>query len=240
MSTVDPLLGDRRRRQYVPLSTHFAHGETGRRILAEWGPEGLLAWVCLLAAAKRSPEQGSFEWTSEPEAWYLLGLPGHRPEWTFEAFAKWLGRYKLANTTRSGEVRKTSITAWKAWNKTIERDHEAARKRRKRAENTPDNTPDDIPPIPRTEGEVEVDTPLPPVQENGRRPGGARRRRGGAPSDMPPSDPMQTLPIGCEHCSLRFPDTPAAQEHTLHVHRHRLDPDTARELELAVYGDDNP
>lgn len=238
MSTVDPLAGDQRRRQYVPLSVHFAHGETGRRILAEWGPTGLLTWVSLLAAAKRSPEQGVFEWSSEPEAWYLLGLAAHAPEWTFEAFVKWLGRYKLANTTRSGEVRKTSITAWKAWNKQIGRDLDAARKRRKRAENTPDSSGEIHRTIDRTEGEVEVDTPLPPVQENGRGHRGARRRRGSAPAVMPPSDPMQTLPVGCEHCSLRFPDTPSAQEHTLHVHRHRLTPDTARELELAVYGDD--
>lgn len=125
---------DRRRRQYVPLSVHFAAGHTGQEIQRRLGLEGLGAWACLLAAAKRAHTQGELEWVTENEAWrHLLG-PGKPPEsFTFAEFVAVLGRLHLTRTTKRGEVKTTSIRAWNEWNTTLLRSQDAEKKRRKRA-----------------------------------------------------------------------------------------------------------
>lgn len=133
------MTSDRRRRQYVPLSVHFAAGHTGQKLQERHGLEGLGAWACFLAAAKRSPIQGSVEWYSEEDGWRQLQVKA-RPSFTFEEFVATLGRLHLAKTTKRGEVKTTSIRAWNEWNLTIKRQQDADKKSRKRAQNTGDNT----------------------------------------------------------------------------------------------------
>jgi hypothetical protein len=145
--------GDRRRRQYVPLYVHFMSGHTGTEIHSRFGNDGLLAWISLLAAAKRSPEQGSIQWVTESDGWRILEF--HEPpiSFTFEEFIKSLGAMHLTRTSKRGRLRTTQIRAWNEWNSTIKREHDAEKKRRKRAQTTGDNRA----PFGGTEGEGEYE-----------------------------------------------------------------------------------
>lgn len=149
---------DRRRRQYVPLSVHFAAGHTGQELQKRFGLEGLGAWACLLAAAKRSPIQGSVEWYCDEDGWRQLRISTPPGSFTFSDFVKVLGRLHLAKTTKRGEVKTTSIRAWNEWNSTVKREQDAEKKRRKRAQITGDNEA----PFRGTEVEGEGETPLTP------------------------------------------------------------------------------
>jgi hypothetical protein len=158
---------DSRRRRYVPLSIHFAGGRTGQRLLDEFGLEGLAVWACLLAAAKRSRRQGTLEWYSDNDAWVHLGIASTPPSgFTFTQFAKFLGRLKQARTTTYGQVKETTLTQWEQWNNTIKTEHDAEKKRRKRAQNTGDKEA----PVGGTEVEGEGETPLPPIRRRSRAP----------------------------------------------------------------------
>lgn len=131
---------DRRRRRWFSLSALYPHGETARRIQAEFGRDGLLVWILFLAACKRSPIQGSFSYTSEEGAWAELGLldPADRPGFSLDEFWTFTGRLKQTRRTRSGHVSHVSATHWKEWQDASARRIEAERKSRKRAEKTPD------------------------------------------------------------------------------------------------------
>ena len=152
---------DRRRRQYVPLATHFATARTGTRIQEEHGLEGLAVWACLLAAAKRSQIQGTFVWLSESDAWGHLGIRKPPSSFTFEEFVATLGRMKQARTRRIGGESHTTLTRFSEWNKAIRLESDAARKRRKRAQKAADTTADDPATLGVTEGEGEGETPTP-------------------------------------------------------------------------------
>lgn len=131
---------DRRRRRWFSLSALYPHGETARRIQAEFGRDGLLVWILFLAACKRSPAQGSFAYTSEEAAWAELGLldPTDRPAFSLAEFWRFTGRLKQTRQTRSGHVTNVSATHWKEWQDASARRIEAERKSRKRGEKRPD------------------------------------------------------------------------------------------------------
>lgn len=106
---------DGRRRRYVPLDTLVAFSPFGAKLVEKWGMEGLCAWMLLLAAAKREPVQGTFTYTSEPEAWTKLGAVA--TSFTFEEFVAFCGRFKQTRKRRSGRVTYVSIPSWEGWNK---------------------------------------------------------------------------------------------------------------------------
>lgn len=196
---------DLRRRQYVPLATHFATAKTGTRIQQDYGLEGIAVWAMLLAAAKRSQLQGTIIWVSEAHAWSLLGVVEPPSGFTFEEFVGLLGKLKQARTRRVGRESHTTLTRFSEWNKTIRSQSEAERKRRKRQENAADYVADDVTPIGATEGEGEGETPLPP-----------RRRR-------TPNTPTHPLAITddrnrCPHCGTRQRTAGELADHIRYVH----------------------
>lgn len=215
---------DARRRQYVPLSVHFADGSTGSRILERFGVEGLGVWACLLAAAKKSATQGTFSYSSEPDAWTKLGMYGHEPAFSFTDFVTLLGRLKQARREKRGRVVDVVLTHWGDWNQTIRRETEAEKKRRKRAQNTGDNTT----PLGGTEGEGEGESPksLPGSRANGTNPrsrgtnpratGTSPRQRGTNPRAATNGDAPPTIP--CPHCGVLRYTQRQLTEHLENVH----------------------
>lgn len=153
-------MSDARRRQYVPLATHFATARTGTAILDRYGLEGLAVWTCLLARAKSSQIQGTVIWHSEAHAFGQLGLTGHEPSgFTFAEFVRFLGRLKQARTTRCGRESHTTLTRFGEWNQTIRSQAAAERNRSKRAQ----NRGNDLHTIEATEGEGEGEVPPTPL-----------------------------------------------------------------------------
>jgi hypothetical protein len=116
---------DGRRRRWFAVDVLVAHSNTGTRIQEEFGPAGLAVWVCLLAAGKRSPVEGRVSFTSESEAWQILGiLEPDRLGFTLEEFLDTLGRLKQTRRTpkktdgtRRGRVTNVEITRWGRWQK---------------------------------------------------------------------------------------------------------------------------
>jgi hypothetical protein len=206
---------DGRRRQYVPLSVRFADGATGTRILETFGPGGLAAWACLLAAAKRSSTQGVFSYSSEADAWSKLGLYGHDMGFTFEAFVALLGRLKQTRRAKRGRVVDVVLTHWGDWNQTIKRETEAEKKRRKRAQNTGDNTK----PLGGTEGEGEGEPPFIPRRRRSRATPNSNGN-GNGHSDAPPT-------YKCPHCRIKEYTPARLAEHVelLHAEPIGADPD---------------
>lgn len=129
------------RQRYVPLGLHFAHGKTGATILAKHGNVGLLVWVCLIAAAKRSTVQGQYIHVSDAETWTNFGLSADPPNFTFESFLTTTGRIKQTSRTRHGQLLYVTLTRWRDWNDEWRRESEATQKARKRAETNPDTMP---------------------------------------------------------------------------------------------------
>jgi hypothetical protein len=161
-------MSDQRRRQYVPLSTTFAHRGTGTRLLDKFGKDGLLVWVCLIAAAKRSPEQGTVE-LPEGNEWHVLGLQNDPPDFPLTDLLNELGKMKQTSRRAVGRTLYVTLTHFEEWNKKPRNDAEAKRSRRKRATNTADDTRQkrgrsvsDA----RREVEVEGETPLPPSDKS--------------------------------------------------------------------------
>lgn len=132
---------DRRRRQFVPLSVHFADGKTSIALQERFGPLGLLVWICLLAAAKRSAVQGEVE-IGLDTAWSDFGIRGDVP-FTAEEFFAFTGRLQQTSRARftggerrHGRVTTVTLTQWKVWNATLPTRHDRAQKPSKTATNT--------------------------------------------------------------------------------------------------------
>ncbi len=200
-------MDDGRRRQYVPLATHFATAKTGTRIQEDLGLEGLAVWACTLAAAKKSQLQGTLIWTCDADAWSLLGISGHPPDFTFDTFVTLLGRLKQARTRKVGQEKHTTLTRFGQWNYTIRSQHDASRKRSKRAQNTADN----VSPIGTTEGEGEGETPLPPIRKT-------KSARNG------------THPLACPTCGETQRNRSELDDHLEYVHPQQTPSDWIDEL----------
>lgn len=121
---------DGRRRPWIAVSVNVAHSTTGTRLQEELGPAALAAWIGLLAACKRSPIEGRISFTSESEAWQIIGiLEPKRLGFTLEEFLDVLGRLKQTrrtgnNTPRTrnktertprGRVTNVQVTHWEQW-----------------------------------------------------------------------------------------------------------------------------
>jgi hypothetical protein len=131
---------DKRRRRYVPVDAFLAFGPFGVALKNKWGMEGLCAWMLLLAAAKREPEQGIFTFTSEPEAWTKLGaIP---TAFTLKEFLSFCGHHKQTRRRCSGGITYVSITGWAQWNKAWNRQQEGSQNPSKQAQNTTGDAPE--------------------------------------------------------------------------------------------------
>ena len=132
---------DGRRRQWVPLSVDVARSRTGRNLLQRFGRDGLLVWVLVLAAAKRSLTQGEFDYVSEHDGWRQLGLADDPPPFTLHEFFAYTGRIHATRTTSKrpkNDGQTTEIRAWNDWKTHAERQLDAYKKARKRGKNTRD------------------------------------------------------------------------------------------------------
>lgn len=150
---------DKRVRRYVPLDVFVAFEEPGLTLRQKWGNDGLLAWALYLAACKREPIQGRFTYVSDAEAWGKLGMdaPGG---FTLDDFFRLTGRLKNTSRTRSGRVSNVLCTKWGLWNNAWDRQREAEKKARIRAQRTGDSTetlPGQSPDDKRTEVEGELE-----------------------------------------------------------------------------------
>lgn len=125
---------DGRRRRYVPLDVNVAFGRTGGKLLTKFGNEGLFTWMLLLAAAKKETPQGTFTYTSDPEAWTKLG--GIPTAFTLDEFFVFTGQLKKTRRTRTGRVQHVSIRGWEQWNKAWETQVARERSASKRAQIT--------------------------------------------------------------------------------------------------------
>lgn len=135
-------MSDGRRRQYVPVSTTLLWSRTGTAILERFGLEGIGVYVALLVAAKKGSPQGTIELRKGLE-WADLGLGGFEPkDWTLDDLLKLLGQRKKTSRRRVGRLLYVTFSRWEDWNQTPRKQVEAARKSRKRAENTADNRAD--------------------------------------------------------------------------------------------------
>lgn len=184
-----------RRRQYVPLYVHFASGRTGTRIQKEFGLAGLAVWVCYLAACKRNSPQGQITYNSEPDGWSQLSLYGAQPDFTLKEFFDLTGRLKKTSRRTSGHLTDVICTVWGEWEQNVQREVDAARKRRKRAGNTPDTSRTKNrrnPDITGTEGEGEKRVPkaqaLPPLAKQSNAASDALGLEGRAPTLNGPAD----------------------------------------------------
>ena len=135
---------DRRRRQYVPLSVHFMIGHTGTELHKRFGNDGILAWIALLAAAKKSFSQGTVTWTSDSDGWEQIGFHEPAMSFTFDGFIRTLGTLHLVRTERRGNLKFTTIAGWEDWNTTLLQSKDAERaKRRRNDAKRPETTKND-------------------------------------------------------------------------------------------------
>lgn len=143
---------DGRRRRYVPMDVFLAFGTFGTKLLDKWGMDGLCTWMLFLAACKREPNEGTFTYASEDEAWSKIGARPTPGGLTLDAFWTFTGHQKKTSRTRHGRVTYVVCTRWKDWNtpKT------SGEKSSKTQENT-EEIPDENRTITAPELEVEVE-----------------------------------------------------------------------------------
>jgi hypothetical protein len=108
----------------------------GTRLLDEFGNPGIAVWSCFLAAAKRSPLEGTISFTTEEEAWSQLGL--EPPQFTLDEFLKVTGAMKETRRRRRGRITDVTLTRWEELQQTLKRQLARERKARSRAENARD------------------------------------------------------------------------------------------------------
>lgn len=128
---------DGRRRQWLPLYSKVAFSRTGTALNERWGMEGLCTWMLFLAACKREPLEGTFSYTSEPDAWAKLGAQATL--FTLDEFFALTGRLRQTRRTASGRITNVVCTRWGDWNYAVQTEFDRQKKSRKRARNTGDN-----------------------------------------------------------------------------------------------------
>jgi hypothetical protein len=135
---------DNRRRQWFPAYVYFMSDRNGAAIKAKFGFPGLVVWLAFLAACKRGHHQGQFTYGDELDGWMQLGLNDLRPDadFTLKQFFNLTGRHHQTKRRRaSGDLTTIECCGWDAWNTSAERDLDANKKRRKKAQNTGEDTP---------------------------------------------------------------------------------------------------
>lgn len=95
---------DRRRRMWVAVPVDLLREPLGRRLQQDYGPAGLAVWVAYLAACKRSPIEGRFQYGSEVEAWQQLGFTEPPAGISLTAFFKTTGAMKETSRSHYGDL----------------------------------------------------------------------------------------------------------------------------------------
>jgi hypothetical protein len=124
--------------RYFFVDLDFFHKRTCARLLDDLGPYGPLAWLSLVAEAKRSRIPGTVIVTSEPDFWLQLGLAGHDLGFTMNDFLTLTGRLKHTSRTPVGRLTHITLTRYEDWQKDQRRFAERIKKRRTRAQNEGD------------------------------------------------------------------------------------------------------
>lgn len=122
---------DGRRRRWIALDVEFTTNPLGSRLRAEFGNEGPLVWIALLAAAKRSANEGMVSFGSDTDLWHLLGIDP--PAFSSDDFLKVTGRMKETARRNRGQITDITLRRWGDLQQTIRRDVATDRQARSRA-----------------------------------------------------------------------------------------------------------
>ncbi len=132
---------DGRRSQWIAFDALFFGSTTCDRLLDEFGPAGVTVWLAYLCACKRNLVPGQISVLGDADTLAQLGLPGlplvnsTGEEWTLDALWTQLGRAKNVSRRRRGRVTDIVCTRWGHWQKDLQRDQQAEKKRRSRLGN---------------------------------------------------------------------------------------------------------
>lgn len=133
----------KRRRRFYRVDVEFFHKHTCDRLLTSLGPWGALAFLSLIAAAKRSSIPGHVVIASEGEFWQQLGLYGHDLPFTMDQLLRRLGELKQTKKTRFGQLTDIKLTRFSEWQQEWRREDDAARQNaRRNQQTTRDNSRD--------------------------------------------------------------------------------------------------
>jgi hypothetical protein len=132
---------DGRRRRWIAVDIDLLHTPFGKTIMEEFATGGLVAWVSLLGAAKKSHIEGTVHYRSEEGLLAELGLldvPLVRPDgepWRMETYLKRLGQLRKVRNRRRGGVRYVTVVRWALWQQSVDSQQSRERMTRSRAEN---------------------------------------------------------------------------------------------------------
>lgn len=188
--------------RWFRLDAAFQSSPLACRLEDRFGPLGVYAWVCFLAACKRNIPAGEISFSSEPEACAILGLTGVRlvdnqgDKWDLETFWTFLGRMKNVRRTSRGRAVNVRCTHWERWQDDERREDARERQRRSRATNTRDKAvtgPRHVTRNVTTEKEIEKEieiTPHSPPYEGGRQEHASLNDETTPAADAPPAEPV--------------------------------------------------
>jgi hypothetical protein len=120
------------------MPDEWPHDRLGTRLQTEFGSAGVAVWPCVVAAAKRNINEGTFSFTTEEEAWQTLGL--EPAGFSLEEFFRVTGALKETRRRCRGRVTDVQLRRWEELQQTLSRSLEAERKARSRANSNRDNT----------------------------------------------------------------------------------------------------
>ncbi len=103
---------DGRRRTWAALDIDFAHSAAGVDLQRRFGPAGLVVWPCLLAESKRSPNEGTWTFTTEAEGWASLGINPPGGVSLQELLRVLAQHHKLVRLRRRGGLTTVTVTDW--------------------------------------------------------------------------------------------------------------------------------
>jgi hypothetical protein len=159
-------------RRWLAFDADFFFNPFITRLTERFGPAGPVVFIAFLCACKRSANQGTFSYTTEPEALILLGL-GHielvdpqGEKFTLEDVWKYAGTQKQTKRTRFGGRYNVKSTHWGAWQKNLRREENTQAKATNRSGHDADR--------PRTgrgqrRQDVDFDIETPPTPPRGER-----------------------------------------------------------------------
>lgn len=132
----------KRGHQWIHMDAQYPHG-LGHDLTVQFGAAGQLVFVQFLCACKRAFPQGHIKYRSEDEALILLGasfplVDNNGEKWWLEDLWKWLRYRRVVSTSRRNGLRMVSACHWDAWEMSGERQLDAERKRRSRAQKRPE------------------------------------------------------------------------------------------------------
>lgn len=144
-------MSDRRRSPWIAWDSGFYGSTLCEGLTERFGAAGVVIWNAYLCACKRSLVPGQLAVYSDHDTLAQLGIQwlGLTNEdgaaFTLDAVWTYLGRMKHVSRTRRGRATYITCTHWEAWQHDARSDMEAAKKRRKRAENAETLDADELP-----------------------------------------------------------------------------------------------